>query len=60
MMRPPLYGAHASRSRDLRAGSRAYAAVIAKTIMHLVFYAEWPNIVSAMPVAKDVLEKRPC
>ena len=26
---------------------------------HLAFYAGWPNVFSAMPVAKEVFEKRP-
>jgi 4-carboxymuconolactone decarboxylase len=32
---------------------------IAEAITHLAFYAGWPNVFSAMPVAKDVFEKRP-
>ena len=31
---------------------------IAEAITHLAFYAGWPNAFSAMPVAKDVFEKR--
>ncbi len=31
---------------------------IAEAITHLAFYVGWPNVFSAMPVAKDVLEKR--
>lgn len=34
-------------------------AEIAETLTHLAFYAGWPNVFSAMPVAKDVFEKRP-
>jgi len=34
-------------------------AEIAEAITHLAFYVGWPNIFSAMPVAKDVFEKRP-
>jgi 4-carboxymuconolactone decarboxylase len=34
-------------------------AEIAETLTHLAFYVGWPNIFSAMPVAKDVFEKRP-
>ncbi|MCC6211556.1 MAG: carboxymuconolactone decarboxylase family protein [Burkholderiales bacterium] len=30
-----------------------------EVLTHLAFYAGWPNIFSAMPVAKDVFEKRP-
>ncbi len=32
---------------------------IAEIITHLAFYVGWPNVFSAMPVAKDVFEKRP-
>ena len=32
---------------------------IAETFTHLAFYVGWPNVFSAMPVAKDVFEKRP-
>jgi 4-carboxymuconolactone decarboxylase len=31
----------------------------AEVITHLAFYAGWPNAMSALPVAKDVFEKRP-
>ena len=31
----------------------------AEVIAHLAFYAGWPNSFSALPVAKDVFEKRP-
>ena len=34
-------------------------AEIAEAITHLAFYVGWPNVFSAMPVAKDVFEKRP-
>jgi 4-carboxymuconolactone decarboxylase len=30
-----------------------------EVITHLAFYAGWPNAFSALPVAKDVVEKRP-
>ena len=30
-----------------------------EVINHLAFYAGWPNVFSALPVVKDVLEKRP-
>jgi 4-carboxymuconolactone decarboxylase len=33
-------------------------AEIAEAITHLAFYVGWPNSFSAMPVAKDVFEKR--
>ena len=31
----------------------------AETVTHLAFYAGWPNTFSALPVVKDVFEKRP-
>ena len=34
-------------------------AEAAEAITHLAFYAGWPNVFSALPVAKDVFEKRP-
>jgi 4-carboxymuconolactone decarboxylase len=34
-------------------------AQAAEVITHLAFYVGWPNVFSAMPVAKDVFEKRP-
>jgi len=34
-------------------------AQAAEAITHLAFYAGWPNAFSALPVAKDVFEKRP-
>ena len=32
---------------------------IAEAITHLAFYVGWPNVSSAMPVAKETFEKRP-
>ena len=29
-----------------------------EAIIHLAFYAGWPNAMSALPVAKDVFAKR--
>ena len=34
-------------------------AQAAEVITHLAFYVGWPNVFSALPVAKDVFEKRP-
>jgi 4-carboxymuconolactone decarboxylase len=34
-------------------------AEIVEAITHLAFYVGWPNVFSAMPVAKDVFDKRP-
>lgn len=31
----------------------------AEAISHLAYYAGWPNVFSAMPIAKEVFEKRP-
>jgi len=31
----------------------------AEAIAHLAFYVGWPNVFSALPIAKDVFEKRP-
>ena len=31
----------------------------AEVVTHLAFYAGWPNAFSALPVVKDVFEKRP-
>ena len=30
-----------------------------EALTHLLFYAGWPNVFSAIPVAKDVFEKLP-
>ena len=32
---------------------------ISEVVIHLAFYAGWPNVFSALPVAKDVFAKRP-
>ena len=40
-------------------GNRLTQAQAAEAIAHLAFYAGWPNVFSALPVAKDVFEKRP-
>jgi 4-carboxymuconolactone decarboxylase len=34
-------------------------AQAAEVITHLAFYVGWPNVFSAMPVAKEVFQKRP-
>jgi hypothetical protein len=31
----------------------------AEAVTHLTFYAGWPNVFAALPVMKDVFEKRP-
>ena len=34
-------------------------AEVTEAMTHLAFYVGWPNVFSAMPVAKEVFEKRP-
>jgi 4-carboxymuconolactone decarboxylase len=34
-------------------------AQASEVFTQLAFYAGWPNVFSALPVAKDVFEKRP-
>jgi 4-carboxymuconolactone decarboxylase len=46
---------HLNRAMD-NGLSRAQAS---EMLTHLAFYAGWPNVFSALPVAKDVFEKRP-
>lgn len=45
---------HLNRAMD-NGLTRAQAS---EALTHLAFYAGWPNVFSAMPVAKDVFEKR--
>jgi 4-carboxymuconolactone decarboxylase len=33
-------------------------AQVSEVLTHLAFYAGWPNIFSALPVAKEIFEKR--
>jgi 4-carboxymuconolactone decarboxylase len=30
-----------------------------EVVTHLAFYVGWPNAFSALPIIKDVIEKRP-
>jgi len=46
---------HLNRAMD-KGLTRAQAAEV---ITHLAFYAGWPNAFSALPVAKEVFDKRP-
>jgi 4-carboxymuconolactone decarboxylase len=46
---------HLNRAMD-NGLTQAHAA---EAITHLAFYVGWPNVFSAMPVAKDVFAKRP-
>ena len=34
-------------------------AQASEVLTHLAFYAGWPNVFFAIPVVKDVFEKRP-
>ena len=47
-------GGHLNRAMDngLTQGQAA------EVLTHLAFYGGWPNLFSAMPIAKDVFEKR--
>jgi 4-carboxymuconolactone decarboxylase len=46
---------HLNRAMD-NGLSRAEAS---EALTHLAFYAGWPNVFSALPIAKEVFEKRP-
>ncbi len=46
---------HLSRAMD----NGVTQAEASEAIAHLAFYVGWPNAFSALPVAKDVFEKRP-
>ena len=46
--------AHLNRAMD----NGLTQAEASETLTHLLFYAGWPNVFSAVPVAKDVFEKR--
>ena len=48
-------GSHLNRAMD----NGLTQPQAAEVLTHLVFYAGWPNVFSALPVAKDVFEKRP-
>ena len=47
--------AHLNRAMD-NGLTRAEASEV---LTHLLFYAGWPNVFSAVPIARDVFEKRP-
>ena len=47
--------AHLNRAMD-NGLSKSEAS---EALTHLLFYAGWPNVFSAVPIAKDVFEKRP-
>lgn len=48
-------GGHLNRAMD----NGLTQAEAAEVTTHLAFYVGWPNVLSALPVAKDVFEKRP-
>jgi 4-carboxymuconolactone decarboxylase len=47
-------GGHLTRAMD----NGLTQAQASEVLTHLAFYAGWPNVFSALPVAKDVFEKR--
>jgi 4-carboxymuconolactone decarboxylase len=47
--------AHLNRAMD----NGLTKAEASEMLTHLLFYAGWPNVFSAIPVAKDVFDKRP-
>jgi 4-carboxymuconolactone decarboxylase len=48
-------GSHLNRAMD----NGLTQPQASEVLTHLAFYAGWPNVFSALPVAKDVFEKRP-
>jgi 4-carboxymuconolactone decarboxylase len=48
-------GGHLNRAMD----NGLTQAQAAEALTHLAFYVGWPNVFSALPVAKEVFEKRP-
>ncbi len=57
---PPSLGGNAGNCHLNRAMDNGLTqAQAAEVITHLAFYVGWPNAFSALPVAKDVFEKRP-
>jgi 4-carboxymuconolactone decarboxylase len=46
---------HLSRAMD----NGLTRAQVSEMLTHLAFYAGWPNVFSALPIVKDVVEKRP-
>ncbi len=47
--------AHLNRAMD----NGLTKAEASEVLTHLLFYAGWPNVFSAVPVAKGVFDKRP-
>lgn len=54
MNRPDQLRSHLARARENGLTNEE----LAETITHLAFYAGWPNAISAVTVAKEVLEKK--
>src|SRR5205823_756683 len=48
--------AHLNRAMD----NGLTKAEASEVLTHLLFYAGWPNVISAIQAAKDVFEIRPC
>jgi 4-carboxymuconolactone decarboxylase len=51
-------GAQLSSHLDLGMDNGLTQAQASEVLTHLAFYVGWPNVFSALPVAKDVFEKR--
>jgi 4-carboxymuconolactone decarboxylase len=47
--------AHLNRGMD----NGLTKAEVSEVLTHLLFYAGWPNVFTAVPIAKDVFDKRP-
>ena len=52
-------GAQLSSHLNLGMDNGLTQAQASEALTHLAFYVGWPNVFSALPVAKDVFEKRP-
>ena len=52
-------GAQLSSHLNIAMNNGLTQAEASEVMTHLAFYVGWPNIFSALPVAKDVFEKRP-
>ena len=52
-------GAQLSSHLNIAMNNGLTQAEASEALTHLAFYVGWPNVFSALPVAKDVFEKRP-
>ena len=52
-------GAQLSSHLNIAMNNGLTQAQASEALTHLAFYVGWPNVFSALPVAKDVFEKRP-